>query len=69
MHIERMIIMNNTIIKENKQDLADFLHANFPVASDEEEAEINKILETLDLDETGEELKIEDLLEPVKFFL
>lgn len=62
MHIERMIIMNNTIIKENKQDLADFLHANFPVASDEEEAEINKILETLDLDETGEELKIEDLL-------
>ncbi len=57
-----MIIMNNTIIKENKQDLADFLHANFPIASDEEEAEINKILETLDLDETGEELKIEDIL-------
>ncbi len=57
-----MIIMNNTIIKENKQNLADFLHSNFPVASDEEEAEINKILETLDLDETGEELKIEDIL-------
>lgn len=54
--------MNNTIIKENKQNLADFLHSNFPVASDEEEAEINKILETLDLDETGEELKIEDIL-------
>ena len=45
-----------------KLDLSDFLRANYPFASDEEEAELAKILKTLDLEEPGKELNLADFL-------
>ena len=45
-----------------KLDLSDFLRANYPFASDEEEAELAEILKTLDLEEPGKELNLADFL-------
>ena len=43
-------------------DLSDFLGANYPFASDEEEAELTKILKTLNLEEPEKELSLGDIL-------
>ena len=45
-----------------KLDLSDFLRANYPFASDKEEAELAEILKTLDLEEPGKELNLADFL-------
>ena len=48
--------------EQEKLDLSDFLRANYPFASDEEEAELTEILKTLDLEEPGKELSLGDIL-------
>ncbi len=48
--------------EQEKLDLSDFLRANYPFASDEEEAELTEILKTLDLEEPGKELSLEDII-------
>ena len=48
--------------EQEKLDLSDFLRTNYPFASDEEEAELTEILKTLDLEEPGKELSLEDIL-------
>jgi len=49
--------------EQEKLDLSDFLRANYPFASDEEEAELTEILKTLDLEESGKEIRIEEILQ------
>ena len=48
--------------EQEKLDLSDFLRANYPFASDEEETELTEILKTLDLKEPGKELSLEDII-------
>lgn len=48
--------------EQEKLDLSDFLRANYPFASDEEETELTEILKTLDLEEPGKELSLEDII-------
>ena len=44
--------------EQEKLDLSDFLRANYPFASDE----LTEILKTLDLEDTGKELSLEDII-------
>lgn len=49
--------------EQEELELSDFLRTNYPFASDEEEAELTEILKTLDLEESGKEIRIEEILQ------